>query len=222
MKEKRDSVIMIQRQTGRSLQVKGYAMTLKDEIIHESMKLFSLKGYVNTGITEIIDSVGSSKGGFYNHFASKEELFYAVLAQAQMIWRERVLYGLNEVISPVEKIVKILENYRDRYLTDEENFPGGCVFVTFSVELDDQRPQLMQEVNKGFDGLKKMLQRFLEEGKELGELNDDVDTCMTTEMIFAGMLGASVLYGVEKSTTTLEKIIQSLIEHIKNLKKLKV
>ena len=150
-------------------------MTLKDEIIHESMKLFSMKGYINTGINEIIESVDSSKGGFYNHFASKEELFCEVLTEAQRMWRERVLHGLNEVESPVGKIIKLLENYRDQYLKDSKNFPGGCIFVTFSVELDDQHPQLMQEVNKGFVGLKNMLKRLLEEGKKLGELNEKVN-----------------------------------------------
>jgi AcrR family transcriptional regulator len=50
-------------------------MSLKEDIILESMKLFSLKGFVNTGVNEIIEAVDSSKGGFYNHFASKEDLF---------------------------------------------------------------------------------------------------------------------------------------------------
>ena len=193
-------------------------MTLKEEIVHESMKLFSLKGYAGTGINEIIEAVGSSKGGFYNHFASKEELFYEVLAEAQKIWRERVLHGLDDVESPVEKIIKLLENYRDRYLRDGEDFPGGCIFVTFSVELDHQHPQLIQEVNNGFVGLKNMLGKLLEEGKILGELNNEVDTGMMSEMLFAGMLGASVVFGVEKSPTALNKTIQSLIEYINKLR----
>lgn len=189
-------------------------MTLKDEIIHESMKLFSMKGYINTGINEIIESVDSSKGGFYNHFASKEELFCEVLTEAQRMWRERVLHGLNEVESPVGKIIKLLENYRDQYLKDSKNFPGGCIFVTFSVELDDQHPQLMQKVNKGFVGLKNMLKRLLEEGKKLGELNEKVNINRTTELIFSGMIGSSVLFGVEKSTTTLDRSINALIDYL--------
>lgn len=189
-------------------------MSLRDEIIHESMKLFSLKGYVNTGINEIIVSVGSSKGGFYNHFASKEELFFEVLAEAQKMWRTRVLYGLNDLESPLGKVTKLLENYRDRYLKDAENFPGGCIFITFSVELDDQHPELMQEVNKGFVGLKNMIKRFLEEAKKIGELKKDVNTNRLTEMIFSGMIGSSVLFGVEKSTTLLDRSINALVDYL--------
>lgn len=193
-------------------------MSLREDIVYESMKLFSLKGYVNTGINEIIESVGSSKGGFYNHFASKEDLFFEVLHQAQKMWRSRVLYGLSELESPLEKVIRILENYRDRYLKDMENFPGGCIFITFSVELDDQYPQLMQEVNTGFVGLKGMLKRILEEAKELGELNQNVNVDRATEMIFSGMIGSSVLFGVDKSTVILDRSINALIDYLNEIR----
>jgi len=200
------------RPTGLSHWVKWVHMSLKNNIISESMKLFSSKGYVNTSITDIINAANTSKGGFYNHFKSKEDLFHDVLAEAQGIWREKTLFGLKEIDSPVEKIKKLLENYRDRYLTDDVHFPGGCIFVTFSIELDDQ-----QKVNTGFVGLKTMLRRLLEEGKALGELRDAVNTNRATELIFSGMIGASVLYGVDKSTDSLERMINSLIEYLDNL-----
>ena len=193
-------------------------MTLRDEIIHESMKLFSLKGYVNTGVNEIIGLVGSSKGGFYNHFASKEELFFEVLTQAQKMWRRRVLHGLDELENPLEKVIMILDNYRDRYLKDGENFPGGCIFITFSVELDDQQPQLMQKVNKGFVGLKNMIKNYLDEALEFGELKPGINVNRLTEMIFSGMIGSSVLFGVEKSTVTLDRSINALIDYLNEVR----
>jgi TetR/AcrR family transcriptional regulator, transcriptional repressor for nem operon len=196
-------------------------MPLREDIIHESMKLFSLKGYINTGVNEIIQSVDSSKGGFYNHFASKEELFFVVLSEAQKIWRNRVLYGLNELDSPIEKVIQILDNYRSRYLKDEENFPGGCIFITFSVELDDQAPELMKEVNKGFEGLKNLLKKLLVEAKESGELKPHINVDRTTEMIFSGMIGSSVLFGVEKSTTMLDSSINSLIDYLNEIRLVK-
>jgi AcrR family transcriptional regulator len=192
-------------------------MQLKDRINHESLKLFSTKGYLNTSISDILQAAETSKGGFYNHYDSKEALFFEVLTIAQKIWREKVLYGLDELESPKGKIKKLLENYRDRYLKDDFNFPGGCIFVTFSVELDDQRPHLMEEVAKGFVGLKRMLKTLLEEGKEIGELGNDVNTDRATEMIFSGMIGSSVLFGVEKSTSSLDRSINALILYLDGL-----
>lgn len=186
-------------------------MTTKHKIIHESLKLFSLKGYSSTGIQDILQVTNSSKGGFYNHFASKEELFYAVLKEAQRKWRTRVFLGLEDLKSPTDKVITILRNYKDRYLTDRENFPGGCIFVTLSVELDDQHPHLALEVNRGFVGFHRMLKRLLDEAKANGEMIDCVDTQKTTQLVFTGMLGASVLYGVTKSTDELDANIEALI-----------
>jgi AcrR family transcriptional regulator len=191
---------------------------LKERIIHESLRLFSLKGFLSTSITDILEAADTSKGGFYNHFASKEDLFFQVLDEARRIWREKNLLGLDEIESPTGKIKKLLENYRDRYLKDTENFPGGCVFVTFSVELADQRPQLAKEVNRGFIGLKGMLKRLLDEGRELGELRSDVSTSAITEMLFAGMVGTCVIYGVDKSTASLDRSINTLIDYLENLR----
>ena len=193
-------------------------MDLKDRIIHESLRLFSRKGYLGTSISDIMHAANTSKGGFYNHFASKEDLFFHVLDQARRIWREKTLDGLDEVDSPVGKVRLLLENYRDRYLKDTENFPGGCIFVAFSVELCDRRPHLSQEVNKGFVGLKSMLKRFLDEGKELGELNDSISTGAITETLFAGMLGTSVIYNLDRSTTSLDRTINTLIDYLDNRK----
>jgi AcrR family transcriptional regulator len=193
-------------------------MSLKDTIIYESIKLFSTKGYASCSITDILVAVNTSKGGFYNHFKSKEDLFHEVLAVSQRLWREKTLHDLDQIDSPMDTLIKFLENYRDRYLKDSITFPGGCIFITFSVELDNHRPELMQEVNKGFAGLKRMLRILLEQCKEKGELRQDVNTNRATEMIFSGMIGSSVLYGVDKSSVSLDRSINSLIDYLEELK----
>ena len=192
-------------------------MNLKEKIIHESLKLFSLNGYTSTSLLDIISAAQTSKGGFYNHFASKEDLFFQVLDESRKIWRERNFNGLAEKESSLEKIKKLLANYRDRYLLDAENFPGGCIFIMFAVELGDSRPHLSREVQKGFVGLKAMIKRFLEDGKDSGEFSNGINTDTITEILFNGMLGASVNYSVDKSAETLNHSIDSLIEYVDNL-----
>jgi len=189
-------------------------MNNKDTIIHEAQKLFSLKGYLNTGVKEIIQAAGTSKGGFYNHFSSKEDLFREVLAESQKIWRERVLTSTTSFKSPTKKIIHVLSNYRDKYLKDAENFPGGCIFITFSVELDDTRPHLVKEVYKGFEGFKGVLIELFDEAKTMGEFPANLDSKKVTDCLFTGMLGASVLYGVNKSANALDRSINSLIEYL--------
>ncbi|HVN70864.1 MAG TPA: helix-turn-helix domain-containing protein [Desulfomonilia bacterium] len=63
----------------------------------------------------LIQSARTSKGGFYNHFKSKEQLFLETLSVARKTWREKNLYGIEVDMRPFEKIRMILENYRDTH-----------------------------------------------------------------------------------------------------------
>ncbi len=192
-------------------------MNLKEKIVHESLKLFSLKGFLSTSIHDILEAAGTSKGGFYNHFSSKEDLFFQVLDEARRIWREKNLAGLDQIENPSEKITTFLNNYKDRYLKDAENFPGGCVFITLSAELNNQRPHLSKEIEKGFIGLKRLIKRLIDQGKESGEFGKEVNTDAVTEVLFNGMLGASLSYGIHKSKDSLDKSIKSLIEYFEQI-----
>jgi len=194
-------------------------MSLKEKIIHESLKLFSLNGFLSTSILDIISAADTSKGGFYNHFTSKEDLFYQVLDESRKIWRERNLNGLADEDSAIGKIKQLLKNYRDRYLLDAENFPGGCIFIMFAVELGNSRPHLSREVQKGFVGLRVMINRLLVEGKDSGEFYNGINTDAITEILFNGMLGASLNYSADKSAETLNNSINSLIDYIDKLKR---
>lgn len=50
----------------------------KKEILDAARKLFVLKGYEETSISDIMDMVGGAKGMFYRCFQSKEEVMYAL------------------------------------------------------------------------------------------------------------------------------------------------
>jgi TetR/AcrR family transcriptional regulator, transcriptional repressor for nem operon len=189
-------------------------LSLKDRIIHEALRQFSRKGFMSTSISDILESVGTSKGGLYNHFKSKEDLFFAALSEARKIWRQRNLAGLEHAAPPLGKLKQILGNYRDHYLADSENFPGGCVFVTLAVELHDQQPHLAREVTEGFNRFKAMVTRLLDQEKAAGNLRNGVDPGMAAEIIFSGILGACVSYTSDKSKENLDHTINGLIDFL--------
>jgi TetR/AcrR family transcriptional repressor of nem operon len=190
-------------------------MALKDQIIHEALRLYSLKGYLGTTIDDILKATNSSKGGFYNHFKSKEDLFHHVLKEARNIWRQRNLTGLKPDSPPIDNMKHFLENFRDFYLKDSENFPGGCIFITLLIELRDQHPHLAKEIIRGFSGMKGLIQRYLQQAREAGELKDEVDIEAMTEMIFHGMLGATITYNSGVPGENGDKAINHIIDYIK-------
>jgi AcrR family transcriptional regulator len=196
-------------------------LKLKEKIIMESIRLFSAKGFLNTSINDVMEASGTSKGGLYNHFHNKGELFSAVLEESRRRWREINLSGLDEIDSSIGKIIRILENYRDRYLISSSDVPGGCIFVRVSLESSDlskQWPEIAREISEGFDRFKVMIRRFLDQAKNTGEIEADVDTAEVADMIFSSMMGASVMYNMDKSAEKLNGNITSIIRFVDSKK----
>lgn len=53
-------------------------MDTRELIINESYKLFLLKGYKEVSLKDIVEKVGLTKGAFYHHFKSKDQLFLEI------------------------------------------------------------------------------------------------------------------------------------------------
>lgn len=54
-------------------------MGVRENIISASYDLFSTKGFNKTTISDIVTQAKASKGGFYHHFKSKEEIVSAIM-----------------------------------------------------------------------------------------------------------------------------------------------
>src|SRR5262245_50722329 len=50
----------------------------RSEILDAAQRLFISRGYETTTVNDLLEAVGLSKGAFYHHFASKEEVMEAL------------------------------------------------------------------------------------------------------------------------------------------------
>jgi hypothetical protein len=62
-----------------------------------------------------------------------------------------------------------------------------------------------------------MIKGFLDQAKDSRQLRYETDTENVADMIFSGMLGASVMYGMDRSIGNLNQTIKSLIEYVGTL-----
>ena len=71
-----------------------------------------------------------------------------------------------------------------------------------------------REVTEGFNRLKAMVKRLLDQEQAAGNLRNGVDTGMASEIIFSGILGACVSYTSDKSKENLDHTIKGLIDFL--------
>jgi AcrR family transcriptional regulator len=74
--------------TPKAVTPKGHAT--RSSILQTAAEVFAERGYTDATLAELIARSGLTKGAFYFHFASKEQLALAVLEEKQRQWLEFV------------------------------------------------------------------------------------------------------------------------------------
>ena len=188
------------------------------KIIENSLQLFSVKGYYNTSVSDILDATGLTKGGLYGHFASKEDIWYAVYDEAVSIWKGLVFKGIRNDSDPLERVEKFIENDLINYLGSDV-FEGGCFFLNMLVELSGQSASMSRQILRGFVRLSALLRSWLQEAAQEGVLKENLDLKETANFIIISLNGAAALYISSRDRSILEQTIRQLRLFIQQLRK---
>jgi len=76
----------------------------RQQLLDYAAACFASQGYHPTSVTDIVDGLGVGKGVFYWYFASKEELFRQILADAQRDLRRHQRAAIADEPDPVRRI----------------------------------------------------------------------------------------------------------------------
>ncbi len=74
------------------------------DLIELATRRFAEKGYHPTSVAELVEGLGVGKGVFYWYFSSKEELFRAILREAQLDLRRKQREALAHAEDPLARI----------------------------------------------------------------------------------------------------------------------
>jgi TetR/AcrR family transcriptional repressor of nem operon len=181
----------------------------RQHIIEKSMQLFSVKGYFNTSIAEIVNATGLTKGGLYGHFRHKEDIWYAVYDECVKIWKSVVFQGVRNIPDPMVRIERVIENSLKNYL-GAGVFEGGCFLLNSLVELAGQSPVMSNHVLKGFRGLSQLLQQWLEEAQQQGILREGLNLEAIANFMVVSLNGAAPLYAASQDPAVWQRTMAQL------------
>ncbi len=116
----------------------------RSAVLDAGIELASSAGLGGVTIGLLADHVGMSKSGLFAHFQSKEALQIEILKAAIGRFTEHVIAPALKAKRGEPRVRKLF----DRWLAWGEELPGGCIFVTTSVELDD-KPGPVRDVLAG-------------------------------------------------------------------------
>ena len=189
----------------------------KRNIVEKSLQLFSVKGYYNTSISDILTATNLTKGGLYGHFASKAHIWQAVYDEAVGIWREAVFKGVGDRSDPLTRIITFIENDLREYL-GAGLFEGGCFFLNMLVELSGQSDPMSKQILRGFVRISKLVQSWLDEAADQGLLKPDLNHKQVANFIVIALNGAAALYTASRDESIIDQTISQLRFYVNELR----
>lgn len=190
----------------------------RQHIIDQCLQLFSVKGYHNTSVSDILEATGLTRGGLYAHFKSKEDIWWSVYEEAIKIWRSVVFKDIRKIDDPIDRLEAVIENDMRNYL-GANIFEGGCFLLNTLVELSGQSPEMGEEVLRGFVGLTGLMKSWIEEADERGLLRPGIDPEEVATAILVALNGVAALYAATRNPLYWELTLKQLRTYLHSLRK---
>ncbi len=144
----------------------------KEAILDEALSLASRVGFTGLTIGQLAEQTGMSKSGLFAHFQSKEQLQLQTLAHAR---RKFVDVTVRPALAVSRGEKRLRELFEGWLRWESEVVPGGCIFVTGSIEFDDQpgpmRDALVADQRDWVDAIATIA----ETGVAEGDFREDTD-----------------------------------------------
>ncbi|MFZ3589510.1 TetR/AcrR family transcriptional regulator [Bacillus sp. DJP31] len=155
---------------------------MKDRITEQSIRLFEKKGFSETSIQDIVDSLGVTKGTFYYYFSSKEQLLMDIhmsYIEDMILRQERILYDSQKSCKEklYEMVFMLISNI-------ESQGPSARVFFR---EMRNLSADHLSEVIPKRDLFRQNLQKLLDEGKDKKEFKVE----LRSDIVAFGILGVT-------------------------------
>lgn len=163
------------------------AEATRHAIVVAAVEQFEKTGYGNTALSDIIDDAHITKGGFYYHFHTKEELAAGIIEHAN----EALGAALSGTLASPSPMLENL--IRATFVVAEMMHHDNVVRMGFQL-----RQALNQVSTTGQSALVQRREVIVEAVKSAiaeGDLNEDLDAEEVGHTIWASILGTHLLAG---------------------------
>jgi AcrR family transcriptional regulator len=163
--------------------------TTKEKLLESGIKLFMEKGFKGTTIEDITDASKISKGAFYWHFASKNDLLASIMDKYEKVFLDPLIQNVEGTSSTFVKRFQYYHKLATEFAFHNRDL---CVaFATLSAELAGSGAEIEQQVNAIYTRYRRFIKGLIEMGKKEDIVRPDLDPDMGAHIVIAintGML----------------------------------
>jgi TetR/AcrR family transcriptional repressor of nem operon len=178
--------------------------SLRDQILDAGLRVMFRKGFVGSGVRDIVAEASAPQGSFTNHFRSKELFAREVLDRYFEHVKALVAEALDDTsLSPRERLRRYLDTITERLAAD--GFTRGCLIGDFSLEAAPVSAMLRERLDVIFAEWRTPIAACLAEAQAAGELTAVFDPDDLAEFLLASWEGAILRMKVERTGEPLER-----------------
>jgi AcrR family transcriptional regulator len=155
-------------------------------IMSRAKELIFLKGVAGVSMGEIAKKAELSKATLYLYFSSKDGLFRAICEESANVFTEYIRPRLKPGISGIEGLRELWKGYLELFGESED------MVIIFNMRqfLDPQNPMVLvkehEEDSEHYTSVFfDLVKDLIEQGKEEGIFDEDVDAARVTRIIFS-------------------------------------
>lgn len=184
--------------------------TTRDDIVAAADQLFYRQGYESTSFSDIADAVRISRGNFYYHFKSKDDILDAVIALRQANTRTMLQQWENEGRDPADRIesfIRILVANQAKILR------YGCPVGTLCSELAKLNHVAQGEASKIFGLFRAWL------GRQFALLGHAVEADTLAMDLLARSQGVATLAHAFRDDAFVHREVEQMCDWLKSVAK---
>lgn len=182
----------------------------RDEKLVQAMELFWQKGYANTAISDLIDSLQINRFSLYNSFGDKQNLYYEALEKYLSSVSIPTLSSLENQDASLEELEQFLKQFAEIQRLNNR----GCFMQNALVEHAGTDDTVLQKGHFLFDHLIEIISRAISNAQRQSKLRLSHDPRALAQLVLTQMQGMRVL-GKAKRNEDLEMALTTLLMLIK-------
>lgn len=185
-------------------------------ILQTAFQLIYGKGYQTTSVDEIIAQTKVTKGAFYYHFKTKDEMGLAILNELlRPTFTDHFIGPLENTENALESIYDLLYKIlmEDSFMTVE----NGCPASNFTQEMAPWNAEFTQTLNELSKDWEQAMIQAIEKSKEKGLVRTEVDAEEVAVFVLSGYWGVRNLGKLENSKEVYKVFLKGLTSYFNSL-----
>jgi TetR/AcrR family transcriptional repressor of nem operon len=178
--------------------------SLRGAILDAGLNVMFRKGYIGSGVRDIVAEAGAPQGSFTNHFHSKEAFAAEVLERYFAYLKGLVAQALDDRSrGPRERLRRYLDIITERLASDQ--FMRGCLIGDFSLEAAPYSEMIRKRLAEIFVEWRAPFSACIAEAQAAGEIAATFPPDDLADFLLASWEGAILRMKVERNAAPLER-----------------